>query len=141
MAEIPGQLLEYMSRRGVRPNPPPTTPVAGIGAGLGVGDMGEASRMPVPIVAANFSASGADSAATAARSPSSFAASAAAASAPDRDEQRLCVVCLSAARDSTCVPCGHVAGCFECLNDVKTRTGKCPICRQRIGSVMRIFNP
>lgn len=32
-----------------------------------------------------------------------------------------CVICLDAPAEGACIPCGHVAGCMPCLNEVKVK--------------------
>lgn len=51
-----------------------------------------------------------------------------------------CVVCLDNTADFLVVPCGHKCGCKECLEHVKSSNGLCPICRNRIQSLVQVFN-
>lgn len=53
-----------------------------------------------------------------------------------------CVICLDAPAEGACIPCGHVAGCMSCLNEVvktKEKMG-CPVCRAKIGKVIKIYH-
>ncbi|RDX79390.1 putative E3 ubiquitin-protein ligase XBAT35 [Mucuna pruriens] len=43
-----------------------------------------------------------------------------------------CVICLDAPAEGACIPCGHVAGCMSCLNEVKAKKWGCPVCRAKI---------
>lgn len=50
-----------------------------------------------------------------------------------------CSICWEAAVEGACVPCGHMAGCMGCLNEIKTKKGECPVCRCPINQVIRIY--
>ena len=51
-----------------------------------------------------------------------------------------CTVCLEKPCDSVVYTCGHVCMCFECAINIKeSRDPLCPICRQDIKDVIRIF--
>mmetsp|Transcript_4725 Transcript_4725/g.10220 ORF Transcript_4725/g.10220 Transcript_4725/m.10220 type:complete len:389 (+) Transcript_4725:200-1366(+) len=49
-----------------------------------------------------------------------------------------CVICMSAARDTTALPCRHMCMCHTCATALKTQTNKCPICRNTIESLLHI---
>ncbi|KAL9266383.1 putative E3 ubiquitin-protein ligase XBOS34, partial [Drosera capensis] len=55
------------------------------------------------------------------------------------DGSSSCVVCLDALVEGACVPCGHMAGCMSCLNEVKAKEWGCPICRAKIDQVIRVY--
>ncbi|XP_021290348.1 putative E3 ubiquitin-protein ligase XBAT35 isoform X2 [Herrania umbratica] len=50
-----------------------------------------------------------------------------------------CVICLDAPSEAACVPCGHVAGCMSCLNEIKAKKWGCPVCRTKIEQVIRLY--
>lgn len=50
-----------------------------------------------------------------------------------------CVVCFDAPSEAACVPCGHVAGCISCLNEIKAKNWGCPVCRTKIEQVIKIY--
>lgn len=50
-----------------------------------------------------------------------------------------CVVCFDAPSEAACVPCGHVAGCISCLNEIKAKKWGCPVCRTKIEQVIKIY--
>ncbi|XP_060671995.1 putative E3 ubiquitin-protein ligase XBAT34 isoform X3 [Ziziphus jujuba] len=50
-----------------------------------------------------------------------------------------CVICLDAPVEGACIPCGHMAGCMSCLNEVKAAKGTCPVCRAKIQQVIRLY--
>ena len=51
-----------------------------------------------------------------------------------------CVVCLEHAPDSVLYTCGHMCMCYSCARDVvQNRGALCPICRQSIRDVIKIF--
>lgn len=56
-----------------------------------------------------------------------------------------CVVCQSEPRDTVVLPCRHLCLCVECSERVRTRVQqhsyRCPLCRERIASMMRIDRP
>lgn len=51
-----------------------------------------------------------------------------------------CVICLDAPAEGACIPCGHVAGCMSCLNEVKAKKWGCPVCRSKIDQVIKIYH-
>eukprot|EP01063_Lacrimia_lanifica_P006187 TRINITY_DN13723_c0_g1_i1.p1 TRINITY_DN13723_c0_g1~~TRINITY_DN13723_c0_g1_i1.p1 ORF type:complete len:350 (+),score=100.52 TRINITY_DN13723_c0_g1_i1:139-1188(+) len=52
-------------------------------------------------------------------------------------EDRLCVVCLTDARDTIVMPCRHQCLCHECGEDLIRQTNKCPMCRGPIHSLLK----
>ncbi|KAL6989927.1 hypothetical protein U1Q18_015680 [Sarracenia purpurea var. burkii] len=50
-----------------------------------------------------------------------------------------CVICLDAPAEGACIPCGHMAGCMSCLNEIKTKKWGCPVCRAKIDQVIRLY--
>lgn len=50
-----------------------------------------------------------------------------------------CTICLDAPVEGACVPCGHMAGCMSCLNEIKAKKWGCPVCRTKIDQVIRIY--
>ena len=50
-----------------------------------------------------------------------------------------CVICLDAPVEGACIPCGHMAGCMSCLNEVKGKKWGCPVCRANIDQVIRLY--
>ena len=64
---------------------------------------------------------------------------------PDVDEKTcylgICKICQGRQAIYACVPCGHVAICFECLQQMRDigHDKKCPECRGDAGSWMRIL--
>merc|ERR1719198_2079428 len=50
------------------------------------------------------------------------------------DDSNRCVVCLTKQRAILLLPCRHLATCHGCTVLVR-RSGKCPLCRQRIDNV------
>ena len=56
-----------------------------------------------------------------------------------QDDGGECIICMDAAKDSVCVPCGHNAGCFACLSAVKAAGGTCPVCRAALDQVIRLY--
>ncbi|XP_057957566.1 putative E3 ubiquitin-protein ligase XBAT35 isoform X2 [Malania oleifera] len=50
-----------------------------------------------------------------------------------------CVICLDAPVEGACIPCGHMAGCMSCLNEIKTKNWGCPVCRAKIDQIIRLY--
>ncbi|GMI69933.1 XB3 ortholog 5 in Arabidopsis thaliana [Hibiscus trionum] len=50
-----------------------------------------------------------------------------------------CTICLDAPPEAACVPCGHVAGCMSCLNEIKAKKWGCPVCRAKIEQVIKLY--
>eukprot|EP00933_Yihiella_yeosuensis_P080097 TRINITY_DN93500_c0_g1_i1.p1 TRINITY_DN93500_c0_g1~~TRINITY_DN93500_c0_g1_i1.p1 ORF type:complete len:1048 (-),score=211.18 TRINITY_DN93500_c0_g1_i1:125-3268(-) len=50
-----------------------------------------------------------------------------------------CAICFDEPADFLVVPCGHQCGCEECLKAVQAHSGRCPICRNRVESIQRVF--
>lgn len=63
---------------------------------------------------------------------------AASGKAGDDSEERLCVICLSARRDTTVLPCRHLCLCHECAQEWRRQSSRCPICRMKVESLLRI---
>lgn len=53
-------------------------------------------------------------------------------------EERLCVICLVAPRDTTVLPCRHMCMCHECAQELRKQSSKCPICRNHVESLLHI---
>lgn len=51
-----------------------------------------------------------------------------------------CTICLDAPLEGACIPCGHMAGCMSCLNEIKTKKWGCPVCRADINQIVRIYS-
>eukprot|EP00455_Lapot_gusevi_P046732 TRINITY_DN6199_c0_g1_i1.p1 TRINITY_DN6199_c0_g1~~TRINITY_DN6199_c0_g1_i1.p1 ORF type:complete len:269 (+),score=53.86 TRINITY_DN6199_c0_g1_i1:90-896(+) len=46
-----------------------------------------------------------------------------------------CVICSERAKEAVIYPCLHLCSCLQCLS----RLQKCPICRERIHSTLRVY--
>lgn len=58
-----------------------------------------------------------------------------------RDDQQLCTICLDAPKDCFFDPCGHRCTCYSCGRRIQGgNTATCPICRQPIKAVRKIFD-
>ncbi|ETI49998.1 hypothetical protein F443_06348 [Phytophthora nicotianae P1569] len=58
--------------------------------------------------------------------------------APQQLIRDRCIVCAENHRDSVCIPCGHVAGCYDCMRAVTQENSSCPVCRAHVDGVVRI---
>jgi len=52
-----------------------------------------------------------------------------------------CTVCMDRPRDTLLVPCHHMCLCASCANILQNQGGACPICRQTITQVLKVFSP
>jgi len=58
----------------------------------------------------------------------------------DEGNSSSCVICCEAPIEGACIPCGHMAGCMCCLNEIKAnKKGACPVCRVKINQVLRLY--
>lgn len=100
-----------------------------------------------PRLPKNSGAASAGATASGAHSPSNQATGSAAAAALDSYESENndnmaneCTVCLEKACDSVVYTCGHMCMCYDCAMNVKASSDPlCPICRQDIKDVIRIY--
>jgi len=61
-----------------------------------------------------------------------------AADSGESQEERLCSICMSEKVDTIILPCKHMCVCFDCSKDLRSKTNKCPICRGKIDSFLRL---
>ena len=54
----------------------------------------------------------------------------------DEEEQSECVVCCDRPVEAVLLECGHAVVCLKCSEGLK---GKCPICRQPIARVVKLY--
>ncbi|KAK9993429.1 hypothetical protein SO802_023132 [Lithocarpus litseifolius] len=57
----------------------------------------------------------------------------------DEGSSSSCAICFVAPTEGACIPCGHMAGCMACLNEIKAKKGVCPVCRGKINRVVRLY--
>ncbi|KAL4160345.1 hypothetical protein PRNP1_000915 [Phytophthora ramorum] len=50
-----------------------------------------------------------------------------------------CVICFDGPQEAVCVPCGHNAVCMECAQELLDTTRLCPVCRQQVREVIRLY--
>lgn len=48
-----------------------------------------------------------------------------------------CVICLSAPRDTAVLPCRHMCFCSYCAGIVRLQCDRCPVCRQKVASLLQ----
>jgi len=48
-----------------------------------------------------------------------------------------CVICLSEPRDTAVLPCRHMCFCSYCAGIVRLQCDRCPICRQKVASLLQ----
>eukprot|EP00750_Incisomonas_marina_P025855 INCI5728.1.p1 GENE.INCI5728.1~~INCI5728.1.p1 ORF type:complete len:489 (-),score=87.25 INCI5728.1:1256-2722(-) len=61
------------------------------------------------------------------------------AAKPSLDD--MCIICLSDSKNAVLVPCGHQSMCHDCALEwlMSNPMRQCPICRQRVKRVQKIF--
>ena len=52
-----------------------------------------------------------------------------------------CVICMTAPKDTACLPCRHMCMCTGCAKIHNMHADTCPICRTRVESLLRIADP
>jgi len=58
----------------------------------------------------------------------------------DTTDDGMCAVCMERPADTAVVPCGHMCGCFTCMQSLHGSPGaQCPICRGPMNSTIRIY--
>lgn len=58
----------------------------------------------------------------------------------DADEgEDTCKICLVKRVNAVVVPCGHLSFCMKCISDHRRTNAKCPVCRQNITKIVRVF--
>lgn len=60
-----------------------------------------------------------------------------------REQRKICKICLDQSSSVVCIPCGHMCMCISCkekyiIHNNLTET-KCPICREIINDLIRIY--
>ena len=50
-----------------------------------------------------------------------------------------CTICMDKKCDGVALPCRHAAFCHDCIDDCKSREGTCPMCREPIEQIIKIF--
>ncbi|XP_009789557.1 putative E3 ubiquitin-protein ligase XBAT35 isoform X2 [Nicotiana tabacum] len=58
----------------------------------------------------------------------------------NKHETALCIICWEASVEGACVPCGHMIGCMQCLNQINSKKGECPVCRVKIDQVIKLYS-
>lgn len=56
------------------------------------------------------------------------------------DDSEACCVCMDTPKNAVLTPCGHRAVCIDCGNRLLARSIRCPICRQHISAVVRVYD-
>jgi hypothetical protein len=77
--------------------------------------------------------------ASAASASASASAPAASASDVDMSAENECVICFDGPQSAVCVPCGHNAICMDCAEEILDTTRLCPVCRQTVREVIKLY--
>jgi hypothetical protein len=50
-------------------------------------------------------------------------------------DEKMCVICISAEKNTVVMPCGHLSVCKDCATELAKKRGPdCPICRKKVQS-------
>ncbi|KAI5060459.1 hypothetical protein GOP47_0024879 [Adiantum capillus-veneris] len=60
-------------------------------------------------------------------------------SSSDTDRKAKCVICWDAPVEGACVPCGHLAGCMDCVTKIYSKGFGCPVCRSSIEQIIKVY--
>jgi len=50
-----------------------------------------------------------------------------------------CRICMDGVADTAFAPCGHLMTCYHCAEAVLEGTNHCPICRDKVRSILRVY--
>jgi len=53
--------------------------------------------------------------------------------------ERDCIICYGRSKNALLAPCGHVILCQQCANELKRAGQPCPICREKVENVYRVY--
>ncbi|RNF11255.1 hypothetical protein TraAM80_01044 [Trypanosoma rangeli] len=56
----------------------------------------------------------------------------------EEDEDGLCVICLTMAKDTAVMPCRHMCLCKGCAEELMRHTPKCPVCRGSVSTLLHM---
>lgn len=54
------------------------------------------------------------------------------------EDEELCVVCLTIAKDTVVLPCRHLCLCKTCAEELMKHTPKCPVCRGPVSQLLHM---
>ena len=55
------------------------------------------------------------------------------------EQENDCAICMDMSKNSVLRPCNHMVTCFKCSNLLLNRQDNCPVCRERITEVIKVF--
>jgi hypothetical protein len=50
-----------------------------------------------------------------------------------------CAICMYTKKNSVFLPCAHLTSCMKCAQEIFDSTKRCPICRNQIDSILKVF--
>jgi len=56
-----------------------------------------------------------------------------------QEDDKKCCICLVTDKDALFLPCRHICCCYECGQEQKNSTALCPLCRNRVTDIMKVF--
>ncbi|KAH3756063.1 UPF0528 protein [Pelomyxa schiedti] len=57
----------------------------------------------------------------------------------ENPEDNLCCICMIGSKEAVIIPCGHVATCLPCAQQLVSSKHTCPICRSAIVSAVKLY--
>ncbi|GMF24333.1 unnamed protein product [Phytophthora lilii] len=70
---------------------------------------------------------------------SSYPVKSTTAQSSEAQDTNECVICFDGPQEAVCVPCGHNAVCMTCAQELLDTTRLCPVCRQQVREVIRLY--
>ena len=58
----------------------------------------------------------------------------------EEKEEKECNICMEKQKNCAFVPCGHIASCFDCANEIQNKGQTCPACRAPIQTVLKLYD-
>ncbi|KAG6773245.1 hypothetical protein POTOM_020506 [Populus tomentosa] len=56
----------------------------------------------------------------------------------ETDSGKECIICMTEPKDTAVLPCRHMCLCSGCAKELRSRSDRCPICRQPIHELLEI---
>lgn len=60
-------------------------------------------------------------------------------SLPEKEDPKICVICMDGPKECVIIPCGHLQTCVPCATHCMENSGECPICKTEITSVHKVY--
>jgi hypothetical protein len=57
----------------------------------------------------------------------------------ENEQDNDCAICMDMSKNSVLRPCNHMVTCYNCSNLLLNRQDSCPVCREKISEVIKVF--